>query len=319
MDDHIKNIILSLTESKQILNEELIQNLWSGYGQLKRVTLDKKSIILKLIKYPSSQDHPKGWNSDISHNRKVKSYQVEQSWYKNYNENIRNAYFPKYISSGELSSTTYLILEDLLDFGFSPKNSINWDQVKLCLKWLATFHAKNLGVKPNQLWEIGTYWHLETRPDELEALEKEDYDLKNSAPLINKKLNSSKFQTIVHGDAKLANFLFNKNEVAAVDFQYVGGGVGVKDVAYFLSSIYNEDELSDNENKCLNYYFKELIEITHSFNPSIDLKLLETDWRELYSFAWCDFLRFLKGWSPKHFKINSYSEKIKKKVLNDFK
>ena len=73
-----------------------------------------------------------------------------------------------------------------------------------------------------------------------------------------KNLNTAKFKTIIHGDAKLANFLFGPDAVAAVDFQYVGGGVGIKDVAYFLSSIYTEDELFSHEKKCLDHYFQAL-------------------------------------------------------------
>ena len=43
----------------------------------------------------------------------------------------------------------------------------------------------------------------------------------------------------MHGDAKLANFLFTSDhsQVAGVDFQYVGGGCGMKDVAYLLSCL----------------------------------------------------------------------------------
>ena len=91
------------------------------------------------------------------------------------------------------------------------------------------------------LWECGSYWHLGTRPDELAALE--DGPLKTTAPLIDQALRQSQFQTIIHGDAKLANFCFarhhntaNGSTVAAVDFQYVGAGCGIKDVTYFLGS-----------------------------------------------------------------------------------
>jgi hypothetical protein len=314
MNKKFQTLLFSLTDSNEVLNIELIQELWSGYGQLTRVTLNNQSIIIKLIKFPEEVDHPRGWNSNLSHERKIKSYQIETTWYKNYNQEIQNAYFPKYISSGEISNTKYLILEDLQEKGFNPQVSIQWPQISLCLKWLAYFHAKNLGNKVNELWKIGTYWHLDTRPDELQALN--DKELITAAPVIDEKLNNASFKTIVHGDAKLANFLFNESEVSAVDFQYVGGGVGVKDLAYFLSSIYNENELIKNEKQCLDYYFFEFKNAMKQFHKNVDAKLIEQEWRELYPYVWCDFYRFLKGWSPAHFKINTYSEQMKEKVLN---
>ena len=65
---------------------------------------------------------------------------------------------------------------------------------------LANFHAIFLSKQPLDLWTIGTYWHLDTRPEELQCLK--DNDLKNAAKLIDQKLPASPFQTIVHGDAK---------------------------------------------------------------------------------------------------------------------
>ena len=49
MDKNIESFILSSTNSKKILSQELIQDLWSGYGQITRVTTDSKSVILKKI------------------------------------------------------------------------------------------------------------------------------------------------------------------------------------------------------------------------------------------------------------------------------
>lgn len=295
-------LLLSLTNSTKILDTELIQELWSGYGSLNRITTDKISIIQKLINVDKGQEHPRGWDTDLSHQRKAKSYQIEMNFYKNYNHVIPHAYSPKYMGSGELKNNQYLILEDLKTKGFMPKSSISEDEIKLCLKWLANFHRHYLNQSPDGLWKIGTYWHLGTRPDEFAAID--DVELKNAASAIDKKLNQAKHQTLVHGDAKLANFLFSKSEAAAVDFQYVGGGVGIKDLAYFLSSIYLEEDLEKYEDKWLDYYFKELS------NSEV-----ESEWRELYPYAWCDFYRFLKGWSPGHYKLNSYSEKMKNKVL----
>jgi len=303
MEKQLENILLSSTNSDSIKKVELIQKLWSGYGSLKRVVFNDQSVILKLIKFPNETNHPRGWNTDISHERKARSYEVEMSWYRNFNRPIIHAKIPKLIQQGELQGKEkFLILEDLTALGFSPKVRISNIQIELCLKWLANFHSHYLNVEPRKLWPTGTYWHLETRPDEFKAMK--DEELKRTAHLIDQKLNSSRYKTIVHGDAKIANFLFKENEVAAVDFQYAGGGVGIKDVAYFLSSIYDEEELYQNESWCLNTYFKELAK------PEV-----EKEWRELYPYAWCDFYRFLKGWSPGHYKLNSYSEKMKNKVL----
>ena len=124
------------------------------------------------------------------------------------------------------------------------------------------------------------------------------------------------FQTFVHGDAKLANFCFNNglDKVSAVDFQYVGGGCGMKDVAYFVGSCMSEDDCEQYESVILDYYFKELEEAT---DVSIDFEELKQEWSNLYQYAWADFHRFLKGWSPGHWKLNSYSERIVQKVIQE--
>ena len=298
----LKNKILNTTGAKKIIDTQLIQKLWSGYGELSRVHLDNGSVILKHIKFPEEFNHPRRWNTDEGHKRKIFSYEVERFWYEKYNANIEGAYFPHLIDCGEFDNTQFMILEDLANKEFETLNSASWKEVELCLSWLAHFHRYHLGRSREGLWEVGTYWHLETRPDELEALD--DQKLKDAAPLIDKKLNEAVYKTVVHGDAKLANFLFTKDEVSAVDFQYVGGGVGVKDVAYFLSSVFNADELEKYETKALDYYFKML-----------NLTEVEKEWRELYPYAWCDFYRFLAGWSPGHPKINFYSKGMKDKVL----
>jgi len=42
---------------------------------------------------------------------------------------------------------------------------------------------------------------------------------------------------------------------------------------------------------------------------------LEVDWRSLYRVAWADFHRFLKGWSPDHWKLSDYSERVTREVI----
>ena len=97
-------------------------------------------------------------------------------------------------------------MQDLEVGGFSKiLKDTSYSQVKPVIRWLAAFHAFYLNKPTDGLWERGSYWHLDTRPDELEKLE--ESALKVCASLIDAQLNSAKYKTVVHGDAKLANFV----------------------------------------------------------------------------------------------------------------
>lgn len=305
--EHLSQILKRHDLGSKILEQKVIQDLWSGYGKLMCIQTDKSNFVLKLITSPTKIDHPKGFTSEFPHQRKMKSYLVEMNFYAHYNSHINKAYTPNYIAHHKDSDIQYIILEDLTKYGYVPKNSISNTEIKACIKWLASFHMNYLGKTPKDLWNIGTYWQLKTRPDEFETMD--EGALKKYAKPVDLKLNESEYQTILHGDAKLGNFLFNTESVAAVDFQYTGGGVGVKDLAYFLSSIYNEKELFENESDCLDFYFNCLKDLGAS--PT-----LEKEWRELYPYAWFDFYRFLAGWSPEHYKINDYIKAQMYKVLD---
>lgn len=204
-----------------------------------------------------------------------------------------------------------LVLEDLDASGFAGRRtSVTDKEWKACVRWLAAFHAENMGASTDGLWESGTYWHLETRPDELEELD--DLPLKEAASAIDAALKASRFQTLVHGDAKLANFCFRADgsAVAAVDFQYVGGGCGMKDLAYFVGSCFRDDEAERREEEVLDVYFDAL-------GSEMSSEEIIADWRPLYRVAWADFHRFMKGWSPGHWKLSDYSERVTRGVIAD--
>ncbi len=314
MDNRLKNFVLKETGATEIAGQEIIQNLWSGYGKMLRVYLrgvkaHSHAVVVKDIQLSKKDNHPRGWNTDIGHQRKLKSYQVEKYWYENYAD-LSKSRLPNCLGVEETSDRIFILLEDLDEAGFPKRRQkLNWEEFSACLEWLAIFHVSFLNHEPKGIWPVGTYWHLDTRPNELEALK--DKDLKAVATKIDAKLNQSQFKTFVHGDAKLANFCFSETgEVAGVDFQYVGGGCGIKDVAYFVGSCLSENECERLENKILDTYFDYFHAATGQKN-----KELEDDWRSLYRIAWADFHRFLKGWSPEHWKINSYSERITKDVI----
>lgn len=316
----LEDELLITTGASAITGMEAVQTLWSGYGQIKRYLLKAgkfPSVIVKHIHWSEEQLHPKGWNTDISHQRKLKSYQVELNWYqKQARRTNHSCRVPQVFKSVSLKSEILLIMEDLDVSGFSrrlrPEN-VTLMEVKNCLSWLAHFHASFMGASSEGLWCTGTYWHLDTRPDEWAKMSNKK--LKKAAKLIDQKLKAARFQTLVHGDAKLANFCFDdKGAVAAVDFQYVGRGCGIKDVAYLISSCFEDDACEKHESDLLNHYFNKL---ELALDKSIDFQKVKEEWLMLYRYSWADFYRFLDGWSPGHWKMHGYSERLSQQVINE--
>ncbi len=318
----VEKLIVEATGAARCWEMGVLQNLWSGYGAILRYGMEgteRTSVIVKHVSPPSAAQHPRGWNTNRSHARKLKSYQVESAWYQDFAGRCgAGSRVPECLAVATQGDEVIILLEDLDAAGYDGRRSaVNAPELRACLVCLAQFHASFLGSAGEGLWECGTYWHLETRPDELERLATEDSALWKAAGEIDAKLKRSPFQTLVHGDAKLANFCFSPDgsSVAAVDFQYVGRGCGMKDVAYFIGSCFGEEDCERKAPGLLDLYFKELRAALAERGAAVDTDALEADWRALYPVAWTDFHRFLKGWSPGHWKIHDYSERLSKEVL----
>ena len=278
-------------------------------------------VVVKCATPPNTLSHPRGWNGEASHKRKCQSFKIENHFYSQIqvltDASCRTARCIGYSQQGEAS---LLVMEDLAHCGYArTASALTVAQCKTVLKWLAHFHARFLNAKNEldsrgtSLWEEGTYWHLATREDEFHAMP--DGALKQNAVAIATTLSDANYQTLVHGDAKVANFCFNEDfsGCAAVDFQYVGYGVGVKDVAYFLGSALSTQAHVANRGELLNTYFHFLNDalharLTHGNSPPAfkqdDIDRIIREWRYLYPFACADFYRFLAGWSPEHWKID---------------
>jgi hypothetical protein len=322
MNPKFSEYILETTCANDFQVVEKIQNLWSDYGKIIRIQLDNSihnTIIAKYIRLPQETHHPRGWNTNNSHARKIKSYRVEEHWYKKHSRKTSaNCRVPRHLGSLQLNNESIILMEDLDHSGYAKRiQTPSSMAIKICIKWLANFHMCFLKTIDEELWSQGSYWHLKTRPDELKALK--DIRLKKAAHKIDLSLDNITYKTLIHGDAKLANFCFNdiEDKVAAVDFQYIGMGCGMKDLAYFIGSCLTEDQCESQEEILLDYYFKEAEQATLQLDNNINIKDIEQEWRPLYHNAWADFHRFLKGWSPNHWKINSYSEKICEKVITE--
>jgi hypothetical protein len=312
--------ILEVSGAASIQSIEPVQTLWSGYGEIARVHLvgsDTPSLIVKWVDPPVAVDHPRGWSTNRSHQRKLRSYQVESRWYTGFSDRLdERCRVARCFHATAKDNQHLFLLEDLDAVGFAGRRSrLDKTGVQSVLTWLAHFHATFIGCEPDGLWPVGTYWHLETRPDELAAIDGSQV-IKQFAGLFDQALSTCAIQTLVHGDAKVANFCFLKDalghgQVAGVDFQYVGGGCGMKDVAYLLGSCLSEDECDRDAETHLDFYFTKLSKAL-SDNPSSKHTgtQVESAWRPLYPIAWADFHRFLLGWCPGHQKLHAYTHRM---------
>jgi len=275
--------------------QERVQGLWSGYGEIVRVALDEATVDSVIVKWVRPPAAGRG-TRDVGDERKRRSYAVEAAWYRGLASRCdESCRIPRPIAirqtRGGGAEEWLFVLEDLDAAGFAGRaHRLEKVRVRGCLSWLASFHARFLGVAPEGLWKVGTYWHLATRREELLAID--DPRIREAAPLLDRQLSSAAFLTLVHGDAKPANFCFGRGGgVAAVDFQYVGGGCGMKDVAYLL-----DGEDAGSTRTLLDHYFGELAAQVRAVRPEIDAAAVEAAWRPLFAVASADYQRFLAGW-----------------------
>jgi len=315
--------ICNVTGCQQLVDVTQMQSLWAGQGELTRLSLldssatepSIRSLVVKQICFNASGKHPHGWDSQLAQQRKQRSYQVELNWYRYLasQQPGEPPRMPQLIYAESSTEELLLVLEDLavdypVRFTAGKADRPTPQQIRACIGWLAEFHARFVSHNGEALWPVGGYWHLQTRPDEWQAMPVSL--LKRAAAPLDEQLNSCHYQTLLHGDAKLANFCFSAqgDQVAAVDFQYVGQGPGVKDLMLLLSSVMPDERLMEEAPALVDDYFQQLADGLQRWQPAIDADDLIAAWRPLYAVAWADFHRFLAGWRPSHWKIGRYCQ-----------
>jgi len=164
MNSTFQSIISKAVKAKSVEEYEVIQNLWSGYGKIVRYKVmgaenpELLSIIVKHVRLPKQTKHPRGWNTDLSHQRKVHSYQVETQWYKEFNGKCNDASrTPHCFALTQEGDEVLMVMEDLDASAYAERrSSVTMADIKICLKWLANFHATFVGQSPKGLWQSGT-------------------------------------------------------------------------------------------------------------------------------------------------------------------
>ena len=145
-NNNFQQTICNVTGATEIFKIEVIQSLWSGYGDIVRYGLkggDTKTVIVKHVQLPDQAHHPRGWNTDISHQRKIKSYQVEMAWYRQFGKLCdESCRIPHCLEVDSDVDEMLMVLEDLDESGYPVrKSSVSMAELKFCLSWLANFHA----------------------------------------------------------------------------------------------------------------------------------------------------------------------------------
>jgi len=301
-------------EISSISEEDYVAQLWAGYGGIHsfQIILDDDAktevqLVVKRVNPPAADTrHP-----SVSHLRKIRSYQIEANFYTNIAPLIQPPFSctvptPYSILSADDSSSFQFILSDL-NTNYKPSyGQLSKQHTLDALSWLANFHAffhqheiiiNNVDHDDDddnddnqnhaRVWQSGGYWHLDTRLEELQAVESSNYNRwscfhpsnSNLASIINQRMKESHNTsfTLVHGDFKKDNIFFSSmkspgrpsrqdqtllSPCAVVDFQYCGCGYGMKDVVMLIVSsvsnrIFDRSGGGDDENELLSFYYQE--------------------------------------------------------------
>ena len=102
--------------------------------------------------------------------------------------------------------------------------NLSLEEVRPMVSWLANLDAKYLNVTTSGLWDVGTYWDMDKRGHEFKSMtptSELDQKITEYGDEFDRILSNCRFQTVIHGDAKVENFCFGPSGVAGIDFQWV--------------------------------------------------------------------------------------------------
>ncbi|KAI2628745.1 phosphotransferase enzyme family protein [Hypoxylon sp. NC1633] len=220
----------------------------------------------------------------------------------------------------------YGALDWLSSFHRTSRKLIPGDLHDFLLPPLEEAQRKKNGDKSGtKLWLNGGYTYLATRRKEYAALaedEDSEWSAAFCAPVNSRGQSISEmaanflaprgrdYETLIHGDVKSENLFTTKSggEVAFYDFQYVGIGLGVCDLAKlftcsvpmnlligYAGRVPNELPMDDGEKRLLEYYYAKLLE---GFEDP-EGRALAYDWDAFvrhWETALVDWLRFQASW-----------------------
>ena len=167
--------------------------------------------------------------------------------------------------------------------GWRQRNLLSGDDARRTVRALAAFHARYWGADASSagdVWPRGGHWLPEYAPDQFAAIASawprllasfgaefaaapalKDVDL----PTLGARLEAAAAaaaarahppadapgRTLIHGDLKAANVFVSDDEVALIDFQFVGWGLAATDLAHFVCCAVDGGDLLDGGDAAL--------------------------------------------------------------------
>ena len=254
-----------------------------------------------------------------------------------------------------IDSRFSLLLNDFSeDAGWHQVVQTDLVQTRATLQALARMHAFFwLGDKTealaSSLWPIATYWDQAKQPADqanrlstlfarfvadfgdpgvAEAAKRKDYGalLALHAERLEKEVHQGEKQTIIHGDAKSANFFYKTGssgeeglEVGVIDFQWTGRGLCATDVAYAMWAC-PQSEVLDQEQQLLEFYHGQLAQELAKEGSKVPSLLT---FKAQYQAAFLDLCRVVIAdhWStvtPSTLAARAAMPDVKRKVFNAY-
>ncbi|KAL3909743.1 MAG: hypothetical protein SGILL_007964 [Bacillariaceae sp.] len=306
-----------------VTSQSQIATLWAGMGSILRLQCKDasgsvKTVIAKYIKCTN----PKSFGDK----RKRDSYHVETAFYgSRYCSDLSKGHICcRGLHTEDDGNGEITILMSPL-----PNSTIHYmqgDAAKAAVCSVARLHAYFWGNEKADaavdagLAKQGTYWYLDTRPDEYESMSKHGLSgkLKKAAHAIDEALKSHKYQTICHGDLKACNMSMSESPsyVTFVDFQYLGKACPAKDLAYLFccGMDIDHDFEERQEREMLEIYIKEMSANGVGSEDVVGDPLpTAEELTEALDLAYCDLYRWMLGWGVWG---NGFLEERVEKVLN---
>jgi hypothetical protein len=301
----LARLVLPQVDDESMKSEGMFQSdveatslcsLWAGTGHILMVSCRGKRFIVKQIRLSSK--NPK---ASVGDRRKAASYEVEANFYERLAVNLIDEHGLRVPRPYHVERKKNEILLCLSYVHSNGHHSLE-ETSKAVLTWLATLHAATWGeeranrlVNDNGLQETGSYWHLNTRPEEHASMPDKGWEgrLKLAARAIDERLKRDPLQCVIHGDAKDANVLWSADDddgVVLCDYQYTGKGPPSKDLAYFFCSSCDNLDGEEEEAVLLKFYLDRLSERLKAPPPTMQ------QLKESLYLAYCDFHRFMSGW-----------------------